>query len=73
MRNRSEDLTEVIEWQDGKVRRLEDSVAGEEPLEIRIGRRSVAVTMRTPGDDAELAAGLSLRKASSKAQSRLLF
>ena len=58
MRNRSEDLTQVIEWQDGKVRRLEDSVAGEEPLEIRIGRRSVAVTMRTPGDDAELAAGL---------------
>ena len=35
MRNRSEDLTQVIEWQDGKVRRLEDSVAGEEPLEIR--------------------------------------
>src|ERR1700683_901221 len=58
MRNRSEDLTQVIEWQEGKVRRLEDSVAGEEPLEIRIGRRSGAVTMRTPGDDADLAAGL---------------
>jgi FdhD protein len=60
MRNRSEDLTQVVEWQDGRVRRVEDAVAGEEPLEIRIGRRSVAITMRTPGDDADLAAGLLL-------------
>ena len=29
----------------------------EEPLEIQIGGRTVAVTMRTPGDDRELAAG----------------
>ena len=44
---------------------LRDSVAVEEPLEIRIaystpdGRatRSVSITMRTPGNDAELAAG----------------
>jgi FdhD protein len=34
-----------------------DRVAVEEPLEIRIGDRPVAVTMRTPGHDEELALG----------------
>jgi FdhD protein len=34
-----------------------DLVAVEEPLEIRIGGRPVAVTMRTPGNDEELALG----------------
>jgi|SRR5579871_4310556 len=35
----------------------QDLVAVEEPLEIRIGASNVAITMRTPGQDAELAAG----------------
>ena len=35
----------------------DDCVAVEEPLEIRIGDRPLAVTMRTPGDDFDLAAG----------------
>src|SRR5215468_12018789 len=35
-----------------------DHLAVEEPLEIRLGGMSLAVTMRTPGDDAELVAGL---------------
>ena len=35
----------------------QDLVAVEEPLQIRIGRRNISVTMRTPGQDAELAAG----------------
>src|SRR6476620_11608451 len=39
---------------------LTDEVAIEEPLEIRIGGDSVAVTMRTPGNDEELAAGFLL-------------
>ncbi len=35
----------------------EDRVAVEEPLEIRVGSQTLAVTMRTPGHDFELAAG----------------
>ena len=35
----------------------EDELAVEEPLEIRLGGRSLAVTMRTPGQDDELVAG----------------
>ena len=37
-----------------------DAVAVEEPLEIRIDGRPVAVTMRTPGHDEELALGFCL-------------
>src|ERR671936_1615071 len=37
-----------------------DRLAVEEPLEIRIDGRAVAVTMRTPGHDAELALGFCL-------------
>jgi FdhD protein len=37
-----------------------DAVAVEEPLELRIGGRPVAVTMRTPGHDEELALGFCL-------------
>lgn len=48
-----------------QARRLDDVLAVEEPLEIRLvfgetGRRiehSISITMRTPGDDFELAAG----------------
>lgn len=36
---------------------VEDEVAVEEPLEIRVDGAALAVTMRTPGHDAELAAG----------------
>jgi FdhD protein len=35
----------------------DDAVAVEEPLEIRVGGHSLAVVMRTPGHDRELAAG----------------
>jgi len=37
---------------------VEDAVAVEEPLEIRVGGRPLSVTMRTPGHDDELALGL---------------
>jgi FdhD protein len=39
------------------TQREEDYLAVEEPLEIRLGHRSVSVTMRTPGHDPELAVG----------------
>ena len=35
----------------------EDYLAAEEPLEIRVGGTPLAITMRTPGHDVELAAG----------------
>jgi FdhD protein len=35
----------------------DDSVVIEEPLEIRVGDKPVSVTLRTPGDDFDLAAG----------------
>ncbi|HVE71948.1 MAG TPA: formate dehydrogenase accessory sulfurtransferase FdhD [Thermoanaerobaculia bacterium] len=36
---------------------LDDALVVEEPLEIRVNDRAVSVTMRTPGDDFDLAAG----------------
>lgn len=39
------------------ISRREDILAGEEPLEIRLGAQSFSVTMRTPGDDFDLVAG----------------
>ncbi|MCF2529839.1 formate dehydrogenase accessory sulfurtransferase FdhD [Yinghuangia soli] len=37
--------------------RRTDTLAAEEPLEIRVGGRTLTVTMRTPGDDFDLVAG----------------
>jgi FdhD protein len=41
-----------------EAERARDEVAVEEPLEIRVDGEALAVTMRTPGEDEELAAGL---------------
>jgi FdhD protein len=49
---------DVVRLPDGASER--DRVAVEEPLEIRIGGSPVAVTMRTPGNDEELALGFCL-------------
>lgn len=42
---------------DGTFEYHRDDLTVEEPLEIRIGRKTLAITMRTPGHDEELAAG----------------
>jgi FdhD protein len=42
---------------DGVVSERADTLVAEEPLEIRVNGRSLVVTMRTPGDDFDLAAG----------------
>jgi FdhD protein len=42
---------------DGTLEYHRDDLTVEEPLEIRIGRKTLAITMRTPGHDEELAAG----------------
>jgi FdhD protein len=55
----------VVQLHDGAATRRRDLLAAEEPLELRLTERSggaarthvVAVTMRTPGNDFELAAG----------------
>jgi len=49
----------------------QDVVAVEEPLEIRIGGTPVAVTMRTPGHDEELALGFALSEGLRPAGARL--
>jgi FdhD protein len=48
-----------------------DRVAVEEPLEIRIGGLPVAVTMRTPGHDEELAVGFCLSEGLLPREARL--
>ncbi|MHB8378492.1 MAG: formate dehydrogenase accessory sulfurtransferase FdhD [Acidimicrobiales bacterium] len=48
----------VVKMTRGEPPRIvRDSLAGEEPLELRVGGQSLAVTMRTPGADFDLAAG----------------
>ena len=44
----------------GEARRARDRLAVEEPLELRVAGRPVGVTMRTPGNDFELAIGYCL-------------
>ena len=59
---------EISKFRNGTQERHVDSVAVEEPLEIRLGwstpdgraTRSISITMRTPGDDTELAVGFLL-------------
>ena len=53
--------TRILRWKQGALgQAVDDSLAREEPLEIRVKGESVAVTMRTPGHDEELALGFLL-------------
>src|SRR5277367_836283 len=56
-KNRNIALTQVTQWENGEASRVEDYLAVEEPLEMRAGRFSLGLTLRTPGDDEELVAG----------------
>jgi FdhD protein len=60
-RRGSKTKTRVRVVEDGRVRVRPDTLATEEPMEIRLltgqATQTVAVTMRTPGADFELAAG----------------
>jgi FdhD protein len=48
----------VLKISEGQLQHTEDAVVVEEPLEIRVNTASVGITMRTPGDDFDLAVGL---------------
>ncbi|WP_329454718.1 formate dehydrogenase accessory sulfurtransferase FdhD [Streptomyces sp. NBC_01497] len=47
----------TIRIRDGAVSARPDTLVAEEPLEIRLNGKALAITMRTPGDDFALAAG----------------
>src|SRR5215471_4647623 len=48
----------VLKIDERQPEHVEDDVVIEEPLEIRVNGDSLSVTMRTPGDDFDLAVGL---------------
>lgn len=65
--------TDLVRWRPGAGAALaQDAVAREEPLEIRVRGRCIAVTMRTPGQDAELAAGFLLGEGVIRGRSDIL-
>lgn len=47
----------VIRVRDGRPTTRPDTLTVEEPMELRLGGTSLTVTMRTPGDDFDLAVG----------------
>jgi FdhD protein len=54
---RATERRKVIRIRDGAVSARPDTLVAEEPMEIRLNGRPLAITMRTPGDDFALAAG----------------
>src|SRR5438128_9924837 len=48
----------VLKIDEEHQKHIEDEVVVEEPLEIRVNGESLSVTMRTPGNDFDLAIGL---------------
>ena len=47
----------VLRIRDGVVDQRPDTLAAEEPMEIRVAGKALTITMRTPGDDFDLAVG----------------
>src|SRR5437016_9698757 len=62
----------VWRYESGEMRAEEDEIAREEPLEIRVRGRAVSVTMRTPGNEEELAAGFLLSEGMVKSAGDIL-
>jgi FdhD protein len=58
----------IVRIRDSEAADAVDVVAAEEPLEVRLQGQPVAVTMRTPGHDAELAVGFLLGEAVVRAE-----
>ena len=69
---------EISKVRDGVPEALADSVAVEEPLEIRLGyttpdgraTRSISITMRTPGNDSGTGSGVSVHRSHYPTQRR---
>lgn len=57
MQDRRSHRAGVVKYGDSAGERVEDQLAAEEPLEIRVDGRPLTVVMRTPGHDRELALG----------------
>src|SRR5262252_1658201 len=57
---------------DGELEYLPDELSIEEPLEICVGRKPIATTMRTPGHDEELATGFLLSEGVLHARDQLV-
>ena len=55
--DRSSHRARVLRYGNDTGARVEDQLAGEEPLELRIGGAPLTVMMRTPGHERELALG----------------
>ncbi|HVX60217.1 MAG TPA: formate dehydrogenase accessory sulfurtransferase FdhD [Pirellulales bacterium] len=72
MNDATENTFEVLRWDGRDVRLAPDELAAEAPLEIRVRRQAVSVTMRTPGNDAELAAGFLISEGIIRRASDLL-
>ena len=75
-RPKSKCKVQVVTFDAGSVRRRGDTLATEEPLELRLvasgEQQTVAVTMRTPGADFELAAGFLYNEGILKSRDDLL-
>ena len=61
----------VLRWANASRANVRDELAVEEPLEIRVDSRPLVVTMRTPGNDDELAAGFLVTEGLIKSRSQL--
>jgi FdhD protein len=72
MKESSIDSQKIIRRKrDGELEYLPDDLTIEEPLELRIGRKTLATTMRTPGQDEELAAGFLVSEAIVRARDEI--